>query len=1712
MTVDCLAPVSTLDIGSLLGQEITVGLRTAEGNWRLWHAIVEGADALGADGGLARYRLHAAPWLAALDLRRDNFIFQDKSIEDIVSEVFADYEVSAFRFDLTHPLPLRTRTTQYQEADLAFVSRLLAEAGLSYRFEHEQSGLDDDGQPGTAARHTFVMFDSDAPRPRAAASALRFHRGDATETADSITRFVAARSVQSRSVARSGWDEQALVAHAAQASSDQDDGDVPDLEDYDYGGHRRYADGDAADQATALQLQSHRSNVVRMEGAGMARALQPGAVFELSQHDRFSAGGADADDIGTQRYTVLGVLHEAANNLDSEAKRVLDHQSVDRGSYRNSFDAQPDAAPLVPPWQPRPTAPESVCAVVVAADEAAITTGRDLRIKVQFPWQRGQKPLAGGLPHSSTGDDVGNAPGNDRSGSWLRVATGQAGPNWGMQNLPRSGTEVVVTFLDGDIDQPIVAAQLYSDGDLPPFAAGEDGDAGHDGVLSGWHSNNLEGRDFTQWVTDDTQGQLRMRLAASAAASQLGMGYIVEQQAEQAKRGEWRGTGFELRSDAWTVVRGGRGILLSATARSQAESTQLDAKEALGMLRGAQGASQRLDSAAVAAQASSLVATTGFDGLIQSFDPAAKGKHVGAVGGQAATRPSGSSRSGGAPVERIDGARILIDAPNSLNLATPATAVQHAGENLHSTVQSDAHVAAMQTFSGVAGASASVYAQDGGLTAIAADAPVSIHAHAGELTLHAAEGMKIMSTTAGIDILAQKDVTLQAGGASVTLAGGDIVFRGPGLFSVKGSAHSIVGAASDAAQIPGLPRTQVGDAMIMTAELVTSDAPAVVQTVAARAGMAAGAVGAGTAGGASASGAGIGLGAASGAGGFAKNAFAGTPSLMDAPAGAGGFSGVATNAMGVARGAMQSAGQMATHATSLVSGMANTVTGAVGQVQAAVAQQASGLMSGVSSTVAAERDSLAEQVSGLFGSPAQAAGTGATASAAGLTSAAAQAAGQNTGQLVGQMAGQAGSMAAGLPSAAALPLPGGLPGMSATPGASVVPGVSTIIGLNDRPGLSGVFSGMQVPGVPDLSAAVTHATAAAANGAITGSMAQATAGVAGTMGNVTAAASLPAAAAGAVSTAASGISGSTGGASSAIAQVSSSLAGASGIAGVIGNLPKMSNLPGIVDALPGLSGIPGLEHLNRLAGIADVLKGPGMADLGGILDRIPGMPDLANVPGVGKVLGSPGMPGIFGRAAGDGTGAPLPAEDGRIRSYYAATRGAHLQYVNFPTAEERWKDEEVLRSLDRQTDKPKVRVKFSSAKAHPFTVTVKPDPRNLPYSSTEKSRHPKYVEPQATRKFSYTTNLDGTYVVDDIMVPAGGLNVYTFEVRDSNDQLIMTETIETVRRFYIQEIVLPGTRANTPVGNIRPAITEFARHGVDVVQLPRVTGPVTGNVDFNGASEAQFKATARACYANSAGAAREPFVLAICHVESLAVRDHYAQPLIMNSVAGPNEAATMIPLSNGQGGYYHLWLGIDNRPWYIEASFKYEDAEGNVVSIPLPENDRVRPMPADQAKPNIAQHVVVRMNNLTPTRIEGEIHIKVHMMTESAAGLAWNNGNLIAVAARNPFELNDEAYQLETLVHEIGHQVGMSPSGPNWSASPNGDATHDLTKLDKVTHYYALWGNHCHFGQPVMPVEQYVYHVGDCVMYGADTTSIRFCPACARAAKKADMSFGWTRF
>ena len=172
-------------------------------------------------------------------------------------------------------------------------------------------------------------------------------------------------------------------------------------------------------------------------------------------------------------------------------------------------------------------------------------------------------------------------------------------------------------------------------------------------------------------------------------------------------------------------------------------------------------------------------------------------------------KASANERSGSDPVERIDGARLLVDAPSSLNLATPASAILHASENLHATAQADGHVSARQTFASASGRSSSLFVQDGGLRAIAANAPVSIHAHTDMLEMLAGQDVTITSTTDSIEILANTRITLQAAGGSIVMDGGDILFKGPGMFSVKGASHNLIGPASDAAALPALPSSQM---------------------------------------------------------------------------------------------------------------------------------------------------------------------------------------------------------------------------------------------------------------------------------------------------------------------------------------------------------------------------------------------------------------------------------------------------------------------------------------------------------------------------------------------------------------------------------------------------------------------------------------------------------------------------------------------------------------------------------------------------------------------------------------------------------------------------------------------------------------------------------------------------------------------------------------
>ena len=206
-------------------------------------------------------------------------------------------------------------------------------------------------------------------------------------------------------------------------------------------------------------LPGQRLGYERLEGQGSARHFTAGARFSLVEHSRH--GGRSQPD---SAFTLLAVEHHAANNLGPGMAELLGRPDIEQGGYRNHFHAVAASTPLLPRFVRKPTAPGLQSALVVGLAGDALTTERDLRVKIQFPWQRGERPLTGGLaapadqPHGHH-----HAPGDERSGIVVRVAEWLTGPDWGSHFLPRTGTEVLIDFVDGDIDRPLVVGQLYGE-------------------------------------------------------------------------------------------------------------------------------------------------------------------------------------------------------------------------------------------------------------------------------------------------------------------------------------------------------------------------------------------------------------------------------------------------------------------------------------------------------------------------------------------------------------------------------------------------------------------------------------------------------------------------------------------------------------------------------------------------------------------------------------------------------------------------------------------------------------------------------------------------------------------------------------------------------------------------------------------------------------------------------------------------------------------------------------------------------------------------------------------------------------------------------------------------------------------------------------------------------------------------------------------------
>ena len=423
--VELISERPDLDLESLLHQRAFLAFdQNGAGIHGIIHRIAQGESGK----RITRYRLTLVPQLAYLVHRTNQRIFQHLTVEKIISQVLEEHgiQADAYQFQLGSIYPEREYCVQYDETDLHFVQRLCEEEGIHYHFQHSAEG------------HILTFGDDQTPFPRLAPLAYQQDTGLVAD--DPVIKHFGARlETRTSQVTRRDYDfEKPRLQLEAKAEGDAQ----PKLEDYDYPG--RYTDRERGKHLAKRALERHRHDFELAEGDGDSPTLVSGHFLELTDHPRSE---------WNQLWLLTEVQHEGKQPQVLEESVTSDTQPADgfTQGYRNRFTATPWGVPYRPPLKhPKPRILGSQSAVVTGPAGEEIHCDQYGRVKVQFFWDR-----------------EGQA--DEKTSCWLRVSSSWAGDRYGAITIPRIGMEVLITFLEGDPDQPLLTGCLYHAEHVVPY-------------------------------------------------------------------------------------------------------------------------------------------------------------------------------------------------------------------------------------------------------------------------------------------------------------------------------------------------------------------------------------------------------------------------------------------------------------------------------------------------------------------------------------------------------------------------------------------------------------------------------------------------------------------------------------------------------------------------------------------------------------------------------------------------------------------------------------------------------------------------------------------------------------------------------------------------------------------------------------------------------------------------------------------------------------------------------------------------------------------------------------------------------------------------------------------------------------------------------------------------------------------------------------------
>jgi len=800
--LQCVSLQAGMELKRFIANPVELQFVTDSGQLRTVCGIIGGVCEGQSDGGLATYQLMVRDAFSLLEQTCNTRVFRNRNEIDITETILREWRLAnpiaaaAFRVESggLKQYPPREFTMQYNESNAAFLRRLWKRRGIAWFIK---AGASNERGSSDVPVHTLVLFDNPNALEQNPAGAARYHRDHGTEQRDSITSWHAVRQLTAGRVNRHSWDYAQTWSMSSQEASLVDQGAMGNqfaasLDEYLIDSPHAGDNADDYRSLGVLRMQRKEYEAKFFQGQSGDRDMRVGQWRRMEGHPEI-----DTHPANQREFVCTELRVEAENNLpktlDEKAGRLfsLNRWSSDREAllqasaergvrYTNRFTCVRRGIPIVPAYDPRIELPrtEVQTAIVVGPANQEIHCDERGRIKVRFPACRSED-------HEHA-DGVG-ASGSDRDSAWLRVASGWAGNQYGAISLPRVGDEVVVVFMGGDPDKPLVIGNVHG-ARTPPTSFSRTSVLPGDKHLSGIVSKEGQGTRANQLRMDDTPGQISAQLGSEHAHSQLNLGYLTHPRRDGSA--EPRGEGAELRTDAALSLRGGQGILISADASLRAAGRILDRDGMAGLSEVLTSIHQQLAELAEAHK-TDAVERESLQQLKSHFEQWENGSN---------TAGQSTSEGDGKPI-------IAVEAPGGVLIGSQAGIAIGAQEHVDMISVRNTQLSAGRKLILHALQGISLFAHSLGAKLIAASGKVEITAQDENVEITSAKCI-VLAATEEI-ILQSPKITIVTQGANVTIGDGAISHSCTGDFVVKSARTDFPGAGDGSLASMTMPESAI---------------------------------------------------------------------------------------------------------------------------------------------------------------------------------------------------------------------------------------------------------------------------------------------------------------------------------------------------------------------------------------------------------------------------------------------------------------------------------------------------------------------------------------------------------------------------------------------------------------------------------------------------------------------------------------------------------------------------------------------------------------------------------------------------------------------------------------------------------------------------------------------------------------------------------------